>query len=1111
MSLYNKIRKAKNGYLFQNNFPTGELLNIPIQTGLGIKNGRDLAYGLGYDNQTQQTYGRMSGLNQLMNSGATFLNARTRQKEADRRQEKKYLDDFYYTPRDNYRYDSSSTTPYFKKGGKEEYAFGGIIGNSASAMFNGGKRTNGGPGTLGVYGRSYTPMGKKSKKSAKGFSTVHGKSLVSQRKEKSGYYKGDYKNGSLLGKLDTLQYGGQISAQSTYVDQVLDTSPIKLPNPNDSEAIKFLNQGTTAEIMDSFTNIEKYKKESQAEIKKNLEQLKINDTSTFGQDLKNTLKKMNPFSFQKGGMTQEDIDLLIAEAQNDPSIPEVVAKRGNQGQTVLQGFNKSKKRNNIKEFQATNNLEPTGNWNKQTAEFYYNQDFNSAPVTSEYSTSDVERAKKAKSDYIQRVKTEADKIGEGDFFGMDKTRKENLINSTSKPVYECIGGVCTFLKDKVESSFNTKGGIYHSNFTFAENFNKEGWQEHKDFSMTSPQVGDILQLRGEGNRHAAIVTSFDEKTGKYRLHHNAGGAKAKVKTLDKKGLQDYVKQYGDKGVFYRKTSFDGVDLAKATRKPKGIPALPQEFQDSEFDNSFKNFSIKDKEARAFDRRRKRFNKGLNKELKSAIKEEEYKDIAPQDLRKIALIASTIPAGESEFGKGIKFNIESAFPNAVRKYRDKKGNSRAVEGSPLSVGLSQINPKTGLSSELKEKHFKGMTDLQIEKKLARNAKVSGAVTLDLMVEKYRQQRKDPKYHGEDDSLFWSALIKRHQSPNYFRSGNNNDLNNLPYVNNILSHMNEFEIDQSGKQFLKAGGQFNNLNNTNEIPVSNNGLHDFPDGPVIVPSNSITMKDIDFPVMAYPDKGDPIEMLPGNEYVFPNASKVLEIPKYQKGGEFNEPDFWDPNKESEVFDLTEPDQIQRTELESPIGVDTSAIDVNSLFANNSTTSKPEDPTKIFTPLVYEGLPTSTSSEVSASTAPDIAGKDNSKRDEIYGNTIAVSHNNPGNIKMGKFAAKYGAKSGRKATDGGIFAVFPDIETGLAARRDLLRGKRYRDLTVYKAMKLWSGGGKDESRGYGDEIYPQLKGKLIKDLTDQELTELQGRQVKREDRMMYKKLLELGYINK
>lgn len=114
---------------------------------------------------------------------------------------------------------------------------------------------------------------------------------------------------------------------------------------------------------------------------------------------------------------------------------------------------------------------------------------------------------------------------------------------------------------------------------------------------------------------------------------------------------------------------------------------------------------------------------------------------------------------------------------------------------------------------------------------------------------------------------------------------------------------------------------------------------------------------------------------------------------------------------------------------------------------------------------------------------------------GGSIAVSHNNPGNIKFGSFASGFGAVPGRKATDGGVFAMFPDVETGLSAQRRLLVGKNYRNLTVADAMKRWS------NNGYGGELYPAVANKTMGQLTEAELVELQKRQIKREDGNMFR----------
>jgi len=116
---------------------------------------------------------------------------------------------------------------------------------------------------------------------------------------------------------------------------------------------------------------------------------------------------------------------------------------------------------------------------------------------------------------------------------------------------------------------------------------------------------------------------------------------------------------------------------------------------------------------------------------------------------------------------------------------------------------------------------------------------------------------------------------------------------------------------------------------------------------------------------------------------------------------------------------------------------------------------------------------------------------------GGSIAVSHNNPGNIKFGEFAKKYGATEGRRATDGGVFAQFPDVETGLKAKQDLLLGSGYRNLTVDQAMRRWS------NNGYGGELYPEIANRKISDLSDEELSALSQKQIKREDGAMARKM--------
>lgn len=69
------------------------------------------------------------------------------------------------------------------------------------------------------------------------------------------------------------------------------------------------------------------------------------------------------------------------------------------------------------------------------------------------------------------------------------------------------------------------------------------------------------------------------------------------------------------------------------------------------------------------------------------------------------------------------------------------------------------------------------------------------------------------------------------------------------------------------FFQNGGQ---------IPVSNAGLHEYPNQPVMVPSNNITMNGINHDVLAVPDNDPPIVMKPNKQYTFANSSRVIEYP-------------------------------------------------------------------------------------------------------------------------------------------------------------------------------------------------------------------------------------------
>ena len=114
-----------------------------------------------------------------------------------------------------------------------------------------------------------------------------------------------------------------------------------------------------------------------------------------------------------------------------------------------------------------------------------------------------------------------------------------------------------------------------------------------------------------------------------------------------------------------------------------------------------------------------------------------------------------------------------------------------------------------------------------------------------------------------------------------------------------------------------------------------------------------------------------------------------------------------------------------------------------------------------------------------------------------------------------------SGIKQQDGkGTFAAFPTIEDGLRAREiqlfgevdGLFQSKYYNpDTDINYALKKWSGGvnndGTINSKGYGVNIYPELKGKTLSQINAKERRELLKKQVEIESPQMYKILKQKG----
>jgi hypothetical protein len=83
----------------------------------------------------------------------------------------------------------------------------------------------------------------------------------------------------------------------------------------------------------------------------------------------------------------------------------------------------------------------------------------------------------------------------------------------------------------------------------------------------------------------------------------------------------------------------------------------------------------------------------------------------------------------------------------------------------------------------------------------------------------------------------------------------------------------------------------------------GQWKYPGQVTRIPSDTITMQGVNYPVYGVPDKGQPVLMQPGANYDFPGANYVDEYPQMQKGGtaiptvedagSMNEEGIWVPN--------------------------------------------------------------------------------------------------------------------------------------------------------------------------------------------------------------------------
>jgi hypothetical protein len=321
-----------------------------------------------------------------------------------------------------------------------------------------------------------------------------------------------------------------------------------------------------------------------------------------------------------------------------------------------------------------------------------------------------------------------------------------------------------------------------------------------------------------------------------------------------------------------------------------------------------------------------------------------------------------------------------------------------------------------------------------------------------------------------------------------------------------------------------------------------------------SNVISMLGVSKPLMAYPNNDEPVLMQPNQEYYFPNSTKVREVPVYQNGGininRENKGIFTEKAERNRMgvqqyanyvlshkddFNLKTRQQAQFSsnsrnfqhdaggtvqgilqyhksqvgeEIKYENQEDGLTGQYNYIDYSEDEKQNELDDQDFWKTIEDENNLMFTMSE-SLKEELRIRSRDreinldipNNIPQNLQGSSIAVRHNNPGNIKFGEFSKQYGAVKGeysQREKDGTYYSYFPTIQAGLAAQRALLTSKNYRDLTVPQALSKWADG------TYTNQKFINMFGnKKIKDLSEQELAMLQKEQIKNEDINLYKQI--------
>ncbi len=136
--------------------------------------------------------------------------------------------------------------------------------------------------------------------------------------------------------------------------------------------------------------------------------------------------------------------------------------------------------------------------------------------------------------------------------------------------------------------------------------------------------------------------------------------------------------------------------------------------------------------------------------------------------------------------------------------------------------------------------------------------------------------------------------------------------------------------------------------------------------------------------------------------------------------------------------------------------------------------------------------------------------SKKNRDYKGLSNWDHNNPGNIHIeGDFAKGYGAVQGRKDGKGHV-AIFPTMQSGMTAMRNLIFSSNYMNLTVSQARNRWVNGDVNATTTSTPHIVKAVGADIpLSQLSDKQKSILFEEFVKWEDRSVYDKLKKEGYF--